>query len=166
MKYSRELTHNLSITMNKLECIEIFDDLNLNDGFVETPDLFEYDTIVLNMDCVETRNAFAEHRDNRRSMDCAFGIESNETIDQEILMVELRYNYLNLKNLTRQELIEKVAGTTLALGGSVQIHKESIFIFQKSLKEQARSRLFRMNPRVPSEFIVMDIYELKTLYFD
>jgi hypothetical protein len=98
-------------------------------------------------------------------MDCTFAIEIEETDSYEMLMVELRYNYLNLQNLTRTKLLDKVSGSTLALGNSVIISNIFIFIFTTALKEQARSRLFRMIPRVPNNYVVMDIYELKAQYF-
>lgn len=165
MKYSKGLTLIHPASLNKPECIKAFNDLNITEGYSGPSDLFSSDIIVLDLDCVEAKISADEHRIRRSSMDCTFAIENEETNSNEMLMVELRYNYSNLQNLTRTKLLDKVSGSTLALGNSVIISNIFIFIFTTILKEQARSRLFRMLPKVPSNYIVMDIYELKEKYF-
>jgi hypothetical protein len=165
MKYSKESTLKHSVSLNRTECLKAFNDLNIAEGYSGITDLFSSDVFVLDLDCVEAKIAADEHRIRRSSMDCTFAIEIEETDSYEMLMVELRYNYLNLQNLTRTKLLDKVSGSTLALGNSVIISNIFIFIFTTALKEQARSRLFRMIPRVPNNYVVMDIYELKAQYF-
>lgn len=165
MKYSRILTQNHPVSLIKPECLINFNDLNVTEGFDEIVDLFADNIIVLDLDCVELKNALTENRNKRSSMDCTFAIVVEGTVDHEMLMVELRYNYISMRNLSGKKLIEKVSGSTLALGDSTTINGKSIFIFKTDLKEQAKSRLFRMLPRVPSDYIIMDLYELKAQYF-
>ena len=166
MKYSRSLTISHPTALEKPECLKNFNALNIEEGFNGLVDLFDDSVIVLDLDCVELKNAMRERRNQNSSMDCVFAIHNEETGKSEMLLVELRYNYINMQNLTRKKLIDKDTFSRIVLGNSRFINSESIFIFHKDLKEQAKSRLFRMLPRVPSEYIVMDIYELKTQYFD
>lgn len=166
MKYSRELTENHPMALDKPECLKNFNDLNLNEGFDGVIDLFDDSIIVLDLDCVELKDAKRERRNQNSSMDCTFAIQDETTGNSQMLLVELRYNYTNMQNLTRKKLIDKDTFSRLALGNSTTSTPESIFIFHKDLNAQAKSRLFRMLPRVPSEFVVMDIYELKTEYFN
>ncbi len=165
MKYSLLLTKNHPLSVSMPLCLKSFNDLNINEGFDGEVDLFDISVLVLDLDCVELKNAMIEHRNQNSSMDCTFAIHDIDTGVSEMLLVELRYNYTNMQNLTRKKLIEKDYFSRITLTSSTVINSKSIFIFHKDLKEQAKSRLFRMLPRVPSEFEVMDIYDLKSAYF-
>ncbi len=162
MKYSKIKTLTLSNSLNKSECLVNFNDLIINEGYTGVL-VFNETDIVLDMDCVELKIAQSEHRVNNSSMDCAFVIddESNE----EVLLVELRFNYKNMKNLDRNKLLKKVLGSTLAIDNSIPINNKYIFIFKKSLVQQAKNRLYRMMPKIPNNYLSMSIQELKTEYF-
>ena len=95
-------------------------------------------------------------------MDCTFAI-SDDT-KTEMLLVEFRFNYVNLQNLNRNKLVDKVQCSHEILGDPIPINKNSIFIFQKNLKAQAQSRIYRMYPRVPSNYLVMDLDDLKQFF--
>lgn len=165
MKYSISQTLKHIESVNKPECLKNFNDMIVEEGYDGVVSVFDDNVIVLDLDCVESKNAIKERRTNRSSMDCTFAIEDVETGNVEMLLVELRFNYVTMKNLTRTKLIDKVSGSTIALGNSIKINEENVFIFKSELKEQAKSRLFRMLPKIPSNYLVMDIFELKTTYF-
>jgi hypothetical protein len=118
----------------------------------------------MNMDFVEHRLASFHRRSPNRSMDMAVGL-CNEMGAQEVLFVEFRFNYINLQNLNRVVLEGKVLGTNDIFRGHYPVREEYIFIFQSNLKEQAKNRIQRMIPQVPSSFAVMDIAELHEKYF-
>ena len=96
-------------------------------------------------------------------MDTTFAISDSITL--EMLLVELRFNYTNLANLNRTVLLEKVSGSHLTLKNIENIHRDYIFIFQPHLVQQAINRLQRMNPRIPNNYVAMDLSQLIQLYF-
>jgi hypothetical protein len=164
MKYDRTLTLNHIKSIQHPACMIDFNDLIANEGFNGNLPIFEKGIDVLDLDCVERALAIAAGRNLLKSMDCAFVIKDDT--QEEMLLVELKFNYQNVRNLLRNELVEKVQGSLSALGNSFPISQTYIFIFQSNLKQQAINKLFRMYPRVPSPFIAYDIFELKSQYFD
>ena len=95
----------------------------------------------------------------------SFGVAIENSTIKHMVIVELRLNYINPNNVRREELEEKAIGSIAALGSSIPVHDNFIFIFQSNLVEQARNRLYRMNPRIPSNYIVMDPNTLKHTFF-
>ena len=121
--------------------------------------------IVIDLDLVEELAAKSQSRQKNKSMDLAFGITDGSKLN-EMVMVELRLNYQNnLRNLDKSKLDGKVNGSLAILSNNPPIFKQFIFIFQTSLKEQAKNRLFRMYPRINSNYIVMDAFDLKSAFF-
>ena len=163
MKYSLDLTLNHIESKDKPSCLRDFNTLIFKEGFDEGFDVFDTETKVLDLDCVEATNAQRQGRTNNCSMDCAFAVNTDPS---QMILVELRFNYVNMQNLNRKKLIDKVNDSTLALGSTVKIHDKYFFVFKKSLTEQAKNRIQRMLPRVPSSYIVCDIHELKTIFFE
>jgi hypothetical protein len=165
MKYSETETRNLSAQINKDMCLEDLNDLIVKEGCSETLPVFVNNEIVLDMDCVELKLAKAESRKQNKSMDSAFVIADNSGTKKDILLVEFRFNYTNMKNLDRNELEGKVSGSLNSLKSITNIHTQHYFIFDSSLKNQALSRLNRMNPRIPTYYIATDISEFKSMFF-
>lgn len=165
MKYSRTETLRLSNLINQNLCLEYLNELISDEGCSSPHPIFVNNEIVLNMDCVEADLANAGGRLRDKSMDSAFVIIDNTGTISEILLVEFRFNYVNLKNLNRNELLGKVSGSTSALNPLSNIHNQYVFVFKSSLKNQAISRLNRMNPRIPTHYIAMDINDLRSNYF-
>jgi len=95
-------------------------------------------------------------------MDIAFAI--SDSLNIEILLVEFRFNYKNPNNLQKGDLEGKVSGSKSFLGNSVKINDNYIFIFKPNLIQQARNRMQRMNPKIPNNYIVMDLEGLVTKY--
>ena len=166
MKYSKPETLAHIVSINNPGCLTIFNDLIVTEGYDGAGNVFNDDVIVLDMDCVEINNARNDGNRNRNSsMDCTFAIKDEVNHSVEMLLVELRFNYQKLKKLKQQKLLDKVSGSTLALGTSVPISPTYIFIFKTNLKAQARSWFFRKFPTIPRNYVVMDILDLKACYF-
>jgi hypothetical protein len=165
MRYSKPETLNLSAHLNRNNCLEDLNQLILNEGYSDVPPVSIDNKIVLNMDCVESELAKEEARNQNMSMDSAFVIVSNDKSIKEILLVEFRFNYQSLTHLKRDDLLNKVSGSTNALKNTLNIHQRYIFVFSSNLKEQAVRWLFRKYPRVPNNYVATDIAELKSLLF-
>ena len=164
MKYDKisTVSHYLAVKMSKIV-------VNL-DLMIHSEDISSLimannfpDTKVLDIDAAEVEIAKYEFRLQNSTMDCSFAI--SDLNDTKMLLVEFRFNYLNLKNLNRNKLLDKVAGSILLLGNNIGIFQEYIFIFQPSLKAQAQRRLFMMNPKIPSNYIALEINDLKSRFF-
>lgn len=164
MKYNKAETKKHIVSQTYPCCVKDFNQIVLDedDSLVTLPTIFT-DVEVLDLDCVEIEKARSEHRNQNRTMDSTFAISDANSL--EMLLVELRFNYTNLANLNRIVLLEKVAGSTLILGNSVKINEDYIFIFQPNLVQQATNRLQRMNPRIPNNYIAMDLNQLILIYF-
>jgi len=164
MKYNGLATLNHSISKSYPSCLADLNEVILreDDSLSSIPALFD-SICVQDMDCVERIIANAELRQRRKSMDISFAISN--TSRTEMLLVELRFNYKNLANLNREVLMDKVFGTSENLGITIPIHNDYIFIFQPSLVAQAINRLQRMNPRIPNNYVAMDIHNFKHIYF-
>ena len=80
---------------------------------------------MLDLDCVEINIARSEHRPNNSSMDLCF--VTTDDINDLVQLVELRFNYTELKNVKRTKLIDKVNGSTNVMGNSMSISNEYIF---------------------------------------
>lgn len=166
MKYSKPETLAHVVSINNPGCLTVFNDLVVKEGYDGVGNVFNDDIIVLDMDCIEINNARNEGNRNRNSsMDCTFAIKDEVNNNVEMLLVELRFNYQKLKKLKQEKLLDKVSGSTLALGTSVPISTTYVFIFKTNLKEQARSWFFRRFPTIPRNYVVMDILDLKAIYF-
>ncbi|WP_136669328.1 hypothetical protein [Flavobacterium sp. H122] len=163
MKYNKPKTESHIVSQTYPSCLVDLDELIFkeDDSLIEVGSEFDNSTVI-DLDGVEILRAQAERRNQKSTMDCTFAISDNSKT--EMLLVEFRFNYINLQNLNRNKLIDKVAGSQEILGDSTPINDNNIFIFQKDLKAQAQSRLYRMYPRVPNNYVVMDLDDLKSFF--
>jgi hypothetical protein len=170
MKYCNTTTINHPIAQTYSDCLQNINHILFNDsqdchGYI-VPN-FENNEIVINLDDVETKLTNDLGRlEKNMSMDLAFGLSNSDSTNQEMLMVELRLNYLNPNNLKKEKIDGKVTGSILALGNHTPIHEKYIFIFKTNQVAEAKNRLFRMIPTVNSNYIVMDLENLKSIYFN
>jgi len=166
MKYCQTTTENHPVSSKHFSCIENINLLLTNEGHIGTAVLFINDEVVLNLDCVEAIIALNDDdRERNKSMDFSFGIANDDKSIQLMVLAELKLNSLNPNHIRMDHLKEKVAGSILALTNSIHIYANYIFIFRTDRKEEARSRFFRMNPRIPNEYLVMDLAELHYTFF-
>lgn len=164
MKYNKVETKKHVVSQENPCCVKDFNLVILNEdnSLAVLPNVFT-DVEIIDLDCVEIEKARSNNRNQNRTMDTTFAISDSNAL--KMLLVELRFNYVNLANLNRNELLEKVSGSELILGTNVTIHQDYIFIFQPHLVQQAINRLQRMNPRIPNNYIAMDLDELLQRYF-
>ncbi len=166
MKYSKEQTIHLATLLNKTTCLQDVNQLIFNEGCIEKMPFFIHQEELLDMDCVENQLAIEEQRKRFKSMDSALVVVQESDDTPKIILVEFRFNYKKMSNLTKVELFDKVAGSTNALENTLIIDDKYYFIFNANLKQQAINRFRRMVPSMPHNFIATDIHELKTLFFD
>lgn len=167
-KYSKEETLKTSLAQQFKGCVKDYNiifkgnDNNLN----VTPNYFT-DVEVIDFDCIEEKLSDLQDRKQVKSVDSIFVISDN-SLNREIVLVELRLNYINMANLKREELEEKVNETIKTLGKfeKISIHGEYFFVFQPNRTEEARNRLSRMNPKIPATYISIDIDNLKQRFFN
>lgn len=104
-------------------------------------DYFDPDIVCLDMDAYE-------HGLSKKNPDCtidaAIGIvpsslSSTAQCGQRLLLIELKLNCKTTNNLVKEDLERKVSYTRGVLGGECEVHKESVFVFQKDVVQQARS---------------------------
>jgi hypothetical protein len=163
MKYNNTETESHIVAQTYSSCLVDIDQLIFkdDDSLLEVGNEFD-NSVVIDLDGVEILRAQADKRNQKSTMDCTFAI-SDDT-KTEMLLVEFRFNYVNLQNLNRNKLVDKVECSKEILGDSIPINENSIFIFQKNLKAQAQSRIYRMYPRVPNNYLVMDLDDLKQFF--
>jgi hypothetical protein len=166
MHYDHIKTISNKLVTKYPACLQDLDEVIFND---DNEMLFKQNNFpqvsVLNLDIAEIERCKSLAINRSRTMDLAFYL-SNDYNYVQMQLVELRFNYKNLANLHKIALDEKIIGAQNVLNilNCVMANK-FIFVFKKNLTQQARSRLNRMNPRVPSSYVVMDIVELKKAFF-
>lgn len=163
MKYNNTETESHIVAQTYPSCLVDIDQLIFkdDDSLLEVGNEFD-NSVVIDLDGVEILRAQADKRNQKSTMDCTFAI--SDDAKTEMLLVEFRFNYVNLQNLNRNKLVDKVECSQEILGDSIPINENSIFIFQKNLKAQAQSRIYRMYPRVPNNYLVMDLDDLKQFF--
>ncbi len=165
MKYSKVETHNLASKICSVNCIIDINTILVQEGCSETMPIFTNNEEIIDMDFVESRLSSAEKRSPNKSMDSTFVVNEGSADTNEAVLTEFRFNYLNLKNLKKQDLFGKVQGSTNAINGKEIIHTKYYFIFESSLKQQAIRRFRNMVPSMPNNFVATDIYSLKAIFF-
>lgn len=167
-KYNKEETLKTSLSQKYKECVKdyniIFRD---NDNNLNTTPNYFTNVEVIDFDCIEKKLSGLQHRNPVKSVDSIFVISDN-SLNREIVLVELRLNYTNMANLEKKELEEKVKETikTLKSFENINIHSEYFFVFQPNRTQEARNRLNRMNPKIPATYISIDIDSLKQRFFN
>ncbi len=165
MKYSKQATENYARYINNEECLEPLNQLIIDQACDEEIVTFNHDDVILNMDSVEERSADAEVRDLNKSMDSAFIVESAGG-NREIVLVEYKCRMNGIRNLSVDELIDKVNGSTAILSNPPNTHEKYYFVYNSTIKEQVRSKLSRLIHRVPETYIALNLKELKEKFFD
>lgn len=165
MKYNLNLTQNHELSRSFEACVVDYNQLIYKEDESLTELFYFFKNVeVIDLDCVEKCKSIVNNRPRFKTMDSCFAICDITRVN--MLLVELRFNYKNLKNLNRESLLGKVTGSRIILGDSIAICEKYIFVFKKDLVQQARSRLQRMIPKIPNNYIAMDLEELQNIYFE
>lgn len=170
MKYDKRKTINHPIAIQYSCCIQDFnevvkkedDELKVKD---EIPN-FISDVKVFNIDDAKDKKYPIEMGEERpKSMDITFAISENDRAEMLLVDFKLNIEGRKLNGIKKIDLEGKVNDSMLFLGNSIPIHNQYIFIFQSSKVQQARNRLQRMVPKIPNNYVAIDLSELIQKYF-
>lgn len=158
-KYCPVTTQQHHLAKRFVLCVEKFNDVMSAEGEKRT--VFKNE-ICINLDKVEQSLAQAEKRCRHKTMDICFGVLKNNT--KHLVLCECRFNYQNVKNLSKSELDNKISYSKELVGNEITIHQYIIFLFNIEIKQQAFSRLRRLYSN-KNILKVLDINEFKQEYF-
>jgi hypothetical protein len=167
MKYCLTTTTSHEVALKFNNCIEEINSLIETEGYDGVLPLFTNKEIVINMDMAEALvSADLKRQEKNRSMDLAFGIsDPDNSSKKQMLMVELKFNMKEFYGLRKQHIEDKVAGSAAILADSPPIYRQYIFIFNASHLQEAISRMYRMVPKIKSNYVAFDIDSLKSRFF-
>ena len=95
------------------------------------------------------------------TVDAVIGIFSGKI--SELVLVELRLNYVKADNLSPTKLEEKVSCSKNILSGCGKLHPIVYFVFNKQVQPKARNRFARAKWGGKKHFKAITIPELKQL---
>lgn len=103
---------------------------------------FRTDVDGIDLDQYEIDRAIA-NRD--MTMDAVIGVAdyaNNRVVNSRLLLVELRMDYDSTKGLHHSSLHGKITHSRAAIGTSVRVDEENVFVFRKDVAEQAKKWMF------------------------
>lgn len=130
----------------------------------DTP-IFNDELLALDLDELERELAqFRENRNPNKSMDMGFVVSDD---NKAFILVEMRFNFSQFRNVTKQDLDDKVYFSTICVKEAlkIKIHSKQYFVFAKNKVAEGRSRLNRMNPKCSPDYIACDVQDLYELFF-
>lgn len=157
MIYCEHTTKNHPISLSHPSCLEELSNVIKNEGGNNSG--CPTNCFVLNLDKLVKNNNFS----HMSSMDISFGI-STERINPKIVLVEFKYNLKSPKNITKNEIEDKINDSITLLSREPSINNEYYFVFPSKIKEQALRHfysLFRKN----TKYLITDTEELVKRYF-
>ena len=157
--YCCDSTMGHSISIKYPNCIEKISEVITKEG--GKTNSFKNEKII-NIDKVEITKAQSENRDLSKTVDIAFCIKKTKNIN--IVLVEFRFNYLNVNNLSKSDLDKKINYSKQLLSSDVQIHDVFYFVFSPQIKNQAYSKLRRLYSN-KSSHIAININDLNEIFF-
>lgn len=166
MRYSKEETVSLHQKMKSGNCLSNFNVLLKKEGCSEKKMFDEY-VEVIDMDCIEINDKKKKSSQRNQSMDVALMIKEEKPNRKEVLLVELKFNSQNPRNLRDKDIIGKINFSKQYFSG-IQVHNNFVFVFQNNLLAQARqhiARLYSSNTKVIESILLMDVRTLKNNYF-
>ena len=167
MNYCLNSTKDHRISKTHGQCITDINSLISSEGYITTKPFFNNNEVVINLDLAEAICADLECRNERnKSMDMAFGLRSLDGKKIQMLLVELKFNVKDVYSLKKIDLEGKVDGSCLVLGNNPPIYQRFIFIVKSEHLQEAISRFYRMNPKLDSKYVALDIQTLKSEYFN
>ena len=104
---------------------------------------------VLILDAIEELLAKREKRNQRYTMDIAFGCSVQNAKNGKITkrcmrLVEFKYKVTKVNNFKKADFEDKVNGSIDILGRDIPIDREYYFVFKKEFDAQARNHIARL----------------------
>lgn len=129
--------------------------------------IFDDEWLALDLD--ELERELAQNRDNKepnKSMDMGFMVSnSDKTV---FVLVEIRFNFSQFKNIKKDDLDDKVFYSTICVNNTlnnINIYPNKYFLFAKNKVQQGRRRLQNMNPRCSQDYQAIGVDNLYQLFF-
>lgn len=117
--------------------------------------------ICINLDAVEENRAKRHKTERQKTMDLCFAVKNGKT---KMVLVELRLNYNNVKNIREREMRQKIDCSRGLIKHEPTILDKYFFVFRTNIIHQAESRLRRFNSN-RSNWVGLDLNRLKKLFF-
>lgn len=148
--------HLARVNMN---CLVPLDDLFTREGQVCT--LFGDDYRVLDMDEVERKSAARESRSPNATVDCVMGLVEGKI--EKVLLVECRFRYKNVNNISQSDLDNKVRYSAGVLGNVPVQCRPVYFLFTSSVAPVANRKIrqFKNNRR---DYVGVDVTQFYNLF--
>lgn len=143
------------------------DDDSRKEAYIDedTP-IFNDEWLALDLDALE-RELSQKRTDKKpnKSMDMGFVVSNGN--DKSFVLVEMRFNFSEFKNITKQALDDKVHYSTIGIESTfnMQIYPKQYFLFAKNKVAEGRNRLNRMNPKCSPDYIACGVQDLYKLFF-
>lgn len=106
--------------------------------------------------------------DRDMTMDAMVGVadyNNNRTVNNRLVLLELRMDYDSTKRLRHKKLLGKIKHTRAAVGMSVRVDEENVFVFHKDIAEEAKKWMFNTSQEYPDAkgWVAMSPDELENL---
>lgn len=131
----------------------------------DTP-IFNEEWLALDLDELERELAqYREIKELNRSMDMGFVVDNDN--EKTFVLAEMRFNFSEFRNITKQVLDDKVFFSTMCVQETlkIQIYPKQYFVFAKNKVAEGRNRLNRMNPKCSPDYIACGVQDLYRLFF-
>lgn len=160
--YCKISTEQSTITAENPDCLVDYNSLLTQEGCnINTP--FSNNEVVINLDKVEANIAIQQGRAPSKSMDSAFYVMYEGK--RKVVLVEYKFNNTSFYSIRKKDLEGKVLGSSNNFPPESSIYHNYYFIVHKEFYQEAYSRLFRMIPKLKSEYLITDIESLKKDFF-
>ncbi|WP_455954944.1 hypothetical protein [Alistipes shahii] len=158
MKYCKETTQTHPIYIAHPNCRCAIHKIIIDEGGCDKVKVFG-DEPVINIDAVERCLAMREKREQRPTMDIAFGV-SEDRRNRGIVLIDFKYRHKSFKRISKNDLMDKVQGAIDILGNTPCIMPPYLFVVQPNLLNEARNhlsrRLFNNSPKLDTMYQVID----------
>ena len=141
MKYCKETTQTHPIYIAHPNCRCAIHKIIIDEGGCDKVKVFG-DEPVINIDAVERCLAMREKREQRPTMDIAFGV-SEDRRNRGIVLIDFKYRHKSFKRISKNDLMDKVQGAIDILGNTPCIMPPYLFVVQPNLLNEARNHLSR-----------------------
>lgn len=160
--YCLNQTKLFADTINCSSCLISLNVLINKEGFDNVEQhIFPDEHLCVDMDNVEKILADIENRNRNKSMDSAYVLRTGD-----VVLVEYRFNYQNLRNLKSNTLIlKRTHSEQIVKKYNYSVHSNFYYVFNRNVIEQAKRRFYRFNPKLPQIYKAVDLQDLKLKFW-